>query len=514
LPQDFPDLKFDERAEIPLAIERLVMTTLVRRFKTRWHIIGLVLLLAVVLPESTAWGQQRPPDGFSPLIARAGVELYSDGPAENPRSRFVQVVSLSQGASVKLLHGRIDPEHQGIEMGPYRGDDPSFWRQPLQTFWDNFLASDSKAFCITNGQFFADKHSDRTPINPTTLAFSLKADGVYVSDGYAVAGPKEEFPHQKLMLEIWKDRADITELTRDNLYNSNAPNIIAGLTEDADRGPSTATGRTFIGVQDANGDDQFETILIFNSGSSTQLEAAGTLRSFGRSFGADEVKVMMLDGGGSTQLICEGQPYTSGDSRTLPQTLAVSAVGAAGPTKVTSLQVEVGIYDVTDKYPWPLVSSRFDPQHPQRELEVQILKKCSNNVLVPVYSNLHTVCYVSTKNAFTGSVDLVYFRPGDYTVKLKLSNTFRKQVSGMVTIGQRATTLPTKVVLQPGDINGDDTLNILDYNLLISCYGDLLPVGLDCPAATMPLTDLTDDGKVNQFDYNIIRRAFDNRAGK
>jgi hypothetical protein len=509
LPQDFPNLKFDERPEIPLIKERLVMTTLVHRFKTRWHLIGLVLLLAVVLPESTAWGQQKPPDGFSPVIASEGVELYSDGPEENPRSRFVQVVDLSQGASVKLLHGRIGVE--GIGKGPYGGDHPAFWRQPLQTFWDKFLASDSKAFCITNGQFFADKHSDRTPINPTTLAFSLKADGVYVSDGYAVAGRQEEFPRQKLMLEIWKDRADITELTRDNLYNSNAPNIIGGLTEDANRGPSTATGRTFVGVQDANNDGQFETILIFNSGSSKQLEAADTLRSFGAG------KVMMLDGGGSTQLICEGQPYVvSSDTppRTLPQTLAVSAVGAAGPTKVTSLQVEVGIYDVTDNYPpagppvpapVPTPTPPFDPKHPQRELEVQILKS-GNNVLVPVYSNLHTVSYDSTKNAFTGSVDLVSFRPGDYTVKLKLNNTLRKEVSGMVTIPAEATSTIPRTVLYPGDINNDSKLNIFDYNILLDCYGDSLEAK-NCNEGEKQRSDLNDDAKVNQIDYNIMVRA-------
>ncbi len=55
-------------------------------------------------------------------------------------------------------------------------------------------------------------------------------------------------------------------------------------------------------------------------------------------------------------------------------------------------------------------------------------------------------------------------------------------------------------------------MNILDYNLLIGCYSDLLPAS-HCPAAIKPLADLNDDGNVNQFDYNIILKAFLNRAG-
>jgi hypothetical protein len=177
---------------------------------------------------------------------------------------------------------------------------------------------------------------------------------------------------------------------------------------------------------------------------------------------------------------------------------------------VGSLQVEVGIYDVTDKPPtWPGLPPPFDPKHPERDLEVLILSS-SNGVLM--HSKFPTVHYDSNQNAFTGSV--VDLGPGTYTVKLKLRNTLRKQVFGSVTIRPGATTTLPRTVLKPGDISGDNTLNILDYNLLISCYSDLLPVGPDCPAATMPLADLSDDNKVNQFDYNIIRRAFLFPAGE
>lgn len=283
------------------------------QLQVHWHkTIRFFILLATLLALSNALAttqaldpQKSIPDDFELVIAKPAVELYRDAASE---TNYVQVVDLDNGAVVKLLHGSIESN----EEGPYGGDNPSFERQSLQNTWDEFSMSDNNAFCITNGQFFS------TDENPAPLAFSLKSDGVIVSDGYAVAGDSEEYPGQKLMLEIWDDRADIVPLTMDGLYNSDAPNIIAGLTEDADKGPDNEVGRTFIGLDDANDDGLFEVFLILNSSSSTQPAAADVLRSFG----AD--KVMMLDGGGSTQLICNNEPHIP-SSRTIPQTIAVSS---------------------------------------------------------------------------------------------------------------------------------------------------------------------------------------------
>jgi hypothetical protein len=95
---------------------------------------------------------------------------------------------------------------------------------------------------------------------------------------------------------------------------------------------------------------------------------------------------------------------------------------------------------------------------------------------------------------------------------LKLHNVLSRRAPGIVTIGQGTTITLPRTALVPGDVNGDNTMNILDYNLLIGCYSDLLPAP-HCPAAIKPLAELNDDGNVNQFDYNIILKAFLNRAG-
>ena len=44
--------------------------------------------------------------------------------------------------------------------------------------------------------------------SPTRLPFPLKVDGVVVSDGYE----RDDFTEQKVMLELWDDRANIVKL--------------------------------------------------------------------------------------------------------------------------------------------------------------------------------------------------------------------------------------------------------------------------------------------------------------
>ncbi|MFC2025941.1 hypothetical protein ACFLUC_01970, partial [Chloroflexota bacterium] len=128
----------------------------------------------------------------------------------------------------------------------------------------------------------------------------------------------KDHPGQKIMLEIWEDRLDITDLSRRNLYSSSAPDILGGLTEDANKKPKNFTGRTFVGIDDRNGDKNFETLIILNTLTARQVDAAGVVREFG----AD--KVIQFDGGGSTQLTCHDRPYV-GSERIIPQSIGVSA---------------------------------------------------------------------------------------------------------------------------------------------------------------------------------------------
>ncbi len=274
----------------------------------KWSIGILGLLLLIWLLPVTAHAQTPPPkvpEGFDLLAEAGGVSLYRKDYADGAPD-FVQVVRLDEGAALRLLYGPIREARPG--KGVHGGYDPRIGLKSLEQFWQELSSTYPNAFCVSNGQFFYMRE------NPTRLPFPLKVDGHIVSDGYA----RQEFVGQKLMLEIWADRADIVELTQEALYTSTAPNIVAGLSEEANKRARQYTGRTFAGIADYDQNGNFETILILNTRVARQVDAADTLRSFGAA------KVMMLDGGGSTQLICQGVSYVSSD-RLIPQALGVVA---------------------------------------------------------------------------------------------------------------------------------------------------------------------------------------------
>lgn len=273
-----------------------------------WGLVTVLFLLAVTFMADAAGvvaQEVQVPAGFYPLASATGVELYrKDYAGGNPD--YVQMVDLSRGGKVSLRHAGInDP---GAGGGAYGGANPTFNRDILVDAWDVFRTQDADAFCITNGGFFS------TDVNPTPLAFPLKVDGVIVSDGYA----GNEYPDQKLMLEVWDDHVDIRPISLEALYTSQAPSILGGLSEDADKSPEDYIGRTFAGVLDSDRNGIFESLLIFNSQTTRQADAARVLRNFGAE------KVIMLDGGSSTQLVCQGTSYI-GSMRAVPQFLAVSS---------------------------------------------------------------------------------------------------------------------------------------------------------------------------------------------
>lgn len=243
------------------------------------------------------------PYGFVELAKAEGVVLYKKD-YSGGKPDYVHVINLNQGAKLKFLYGNII--ETGNTDGAYGGNNPNIKRNTLRDFWNVFLKNNRNAFSISNGQFFS------TNASPSPLAFPLKVDNIVISEGYGI----HEYPEQKLMLELWGNRADIIYLSEFNFKNSTAPNILAGLSEYADKGVNIYTARTFIGIYDKNLDGMNEMILIFNSEWSTQADAASILRSFGAQ------KIIMLDGGGSTQLINQNKVIIY-SQRTIPQSIGV-----------------------------------------------------------------------------------------------------------------------------------------------------------------------------------------------
>ncbi len=246
-----------------------------------------------------------PPEGFQQALSDQGVILFRKT-YPNGTPDYVQMVFLNQGAGIELLHAGVAQDRPG--RGVFGGSDARFNLNNLPNYWYLVHKANDSAFCVSNGSFFY------MPETPTRLPFPLKKDGVILTDGFG----QDQYTGQKLMLELWLDHADIRPLTGEDLYQSSAPNILGGLAEDANKRAKFSVGRTFAGVQDQDGDGKMETLYLLNSQTHTQSSAAQVLRDFGAQ------KVMMLDGGGSTQLLCQGKEIIPSE-RLIPQAIAVFA---------------------------------------------------------------------------------------------------------------------------------------------------------------------------------------------
>lgn len=257
--------------------------------------------ISLSLPMSTYAEQKATKivNGFREVSMAPGVTLYQKN------NEYVHIVSLKAGGGVRLLYGELSKSI----------DEPQFARQNIGDWWKKWSSSEPKAFSLMNSQFF----NTSNPLM-AALAFSTKADGV-VYEGY---GDKREFLGSKMLLRIG-EKHTIVQPYNDNprsLARFPEPNIIVGLRADANKQSSRRLGRTFIaGIPDGK-------LLIFTSSTATQRYAERILVAFG----ANWSNAMMLDGGGSTQLVHEGKiiiPVQESDVeialRKLPQALGIVA---------------------------------------------------------------------------------------------------------------------------------------------------------------------------------------------
>lgn len=204
-------------------------------------------------------------------------------------------------------------------------------------------------------------------------------------------------------------------------------------------------------------------------------------------------------------------PVATAVPSTSPSTAPTSVILPTAIPGDTALSLDVGLHGIgtAGDSAAPNTDGNMNPLHPTRTVTVSIYNSQNQQIV----SQQGNITYDSASGHFLGSIDLgSQFVTGSYTVKIQTAQYLRGLVSGIqiITAGQ-TNTLPY-IALVAGDINGDNQINILDYNILMGCYSDLLPA-VDCTSANQVLADLNDDGNVNQFDYNIFLRELSTVTG-
>lgn len=149
-----------------------------------------------------------------------------------------------------------------------------------------------------------------------------------------------------------------------------------------------------------------------------------------------------------------------------------------------------------------------NPLRPQRLAEVQIYD-VNNNL---VADRDAVIIYEPSIGIFKSTVDLGTSIPsGAYTMRIKSDQFLRTQVPGIVSLTAGAVNQIVPVAMTNGDVNNDNKIDIIDYNLLMGCYSDLT-AAVNCPAGYQTKADLNDDGAVNFYDYNLFLRELTKRG--
>lgn len=153
--------------------------------------------------------------------------------------------------------------------------------------------------------------------------------------------------------------------------------------------------------------------------------------------------------------------------------------------------------------------SNKTPIHPDRNVLAYVYN--DQNQLTATRSG--TISYNQANGNYKGGVDFGNILPaGDYTIRLKDDTHLRRLIPGIRHITPLQNNVMPDIAIVAGDVNNDNILNILDYNILVNCYSDLLPA-VSCTDSNKRLTDLNDDGHVNQIDYNLFLREITVQSG-
>jgi Mg-chelatase subunit ChlD len=135
-----------------------------------------------------------------------------------------------------------------------------------------------------------------------------------------------------------------------------------------------------------------------------------------------------------------------------------------------------------------------------------------NNNLVATAAG--KVVYSSESGSFKGVASTNTNIPsGKYSLKVRIDYHLTRLVGGIQTFVAGQTQNVPAVDMVAGDASNDNRLDIRDYNMLLDCYSDI-EAAASCDAAKKLATDSTDDGNVNQFDYNLFLREISTQPGE
>lgn len=205
---------------------------------------------------------------------------------------------------------------------------------------------------------------------------------------------------------------------------------------------------------------------------------------------------------------------------TLIPTIALNPIPATGPN-TTALKIVVGIdgIGITKRVP---IGGNKNPRNIQRRLLVKIYKSADNS---NVFSEEKDFNFSSASNKFEATFELpdTFEANTPYNVYLSGNRFLTKKYPDPLTITKNQTTAINSddFNLNSGDINktsqSENTLNILDYNILVSCSlfsKDSARSVCNQNPNYLRNSDLNDNGIVDQDDITLFIKTMSDQSGE
>ncbi|MBI2443243.1 MAG: carboxypeptidase regulatory-like domain-containing protein [Candidatus Levybacteria bacterium] len=150
------------------------------------------------------------------------------------------------------------------------------------------------------------------------------------------------------------------------------------------------------------------------------------------------------------------------------------------------------------------------PDHP-----VTVSVFAAGNPDEPIAQGESVLTFDGEKGQYVTEVELESKLPPDeYTVLVKVDKHLSERVPEIIIIEDDEDTdveIAHDLRLIAGDVDNDDELSILDFNVLSDCYSDVNPAR-ECTQEQKLQADLNSDGEVNQYDYNLFLRGVRERS--
>ncbi len=254
------------------------------------------------------------PVGWTALDSANGVILGAKQFTRNgtDTADFVIIANMAAGASIRLLDSVYSGNPSSAVFYRFSVTDTG------NSFW-NLYHNDS-SFAMANLQFFENAVENSST---AAVCYPLYYEGNYISYGCNDTSCSDCMGNQKYKQRILlisdsglaiEDYPDSTNFSNYPLSSAVVVAIVGNAPVNINRSPDSFVARTYIALLGTN-------LILYTTTNATEENIYQVLQN---EFLVDSSNIIMFDGGGSTQMICNGNPFIlSSDYRKVPSAIEI-----------------------------------------------------------------------------------------------------------------------------------------------------------------------------------------------